>query len=316
MCLPLITLIGAIPFFLNNLMVSGNPLTPAYLVEEKAQYRDAIIQVIPVDHAIDVSRTVTINPIAFINDIIGTIGHYVFSLSPNPHQDLYGILFFPASGSLGFFFVTPLTLVALLILPVIVLKIRARTCDFSATREYLLLCLVASGAVFLAYIHGLSGLNSSHGIGPDIRYLSPVYIPAILFSLMVLEKTVLFANPKTLVRRSCLIAVIFVPLLMVVAILVNPVWSTYTSGYMAIFKILILAEALVITGISYGYHITNRRPDTVSDLLLPALVVTVLAWQMMMIFLICPVAKFNGYTFWIPGVDALYHYFIHVTVLP
>lgn len=39
------------------------------------------------------------------------------------------------------------------------------------------LALVA-GAVRVAYTRGLTGLNASGGIIPDIRYLSPLYLPA------------------------------------------------------------------------------------------------------------------------------------------
>lgn len=316
-CTLIFTAVGAIPFFLNNLIVSGNPLSPSYMIEEKANNSGELLQIIPVNHAVNVSQSVTGNPLAIGNDLIATIAKYVFTVSPNPLQDCYGILFFPSSGSLGMFFVSPLALLALLLIPIIILGIRLQNDGLNDKREFLLFLMVAAFSVLLAYLHDLSGLNSSLGIGPDIRYLSPLYLPVVLMSLVLLEKTILFVHPKVLVLRSCVLGIVIVPLFLVALILINPgIWNSSTSNYRAMFNILILAEVILTVVVVAWYHFAGRKPDGISDLLLPILIVTVLAWQVLMIFLISPVTKFNAYPFWIPGIDALYHYFITVTVVP
>jgi len=316
-CTLFFTAVGAIPFFLNNLIVSGNPLTPAFLLEEKVKHSGELLQVIPVNHAVNVSQSVTSNPQLISNDLFATISQYVFSVSPNPLQDCYGILFFPSSGSLGMFLVSPLALLALLLIPIILMGNRLRNDGLNDNREFFLFLLVAAFSVLLAYLHGLSGLNSSYGIGPDIRYLSPLYLPVVLMSLIILEKTILFVHPKVLVLRSCILGIVLVPPLLVALILLNTgVWDTSTSNYMGFFNILIPVEVIVAVAVVVSYYFANRKPDSISDLILPILIVTVLAWQVLMIVLICPVAKFNDYPFWIPGIDTLYHHFITVTVVP
>jgi hypothetical protein len=176
--------------------------------------------------------------------------------------------------------------------------------------------LAAAAAIFLAYIHDLDGLNASHGIGPDIRYLSPLYIPVLFLSLMILEKTVLLAHPRELVRKSVLLGMIMVPATLLIMILSDPVWNTETSNYFLFFRILIFTAVLGIAALVLFYLYTGRPADALSDWMLPFLILTILSWQVLMIFLVSPVAKFNGYTFWIPGIDAVYHYFIRVTILP
>jgi hypothetical protein len=308
------TAIGTIPFFLNNLIVSGNPLIPSFLLEERIKYREELIQVIPVDHAVNISQSITLNPLTVLNDLLGTIGHFFFSVSPNPIPDIYGILFFPASGSMGLFFVSPLALLALILIPLIL--IRKQSGKVFDHGECFLILLIMAFAVILAYLHTLSGLNSSHGIGPDIRYLSPLYIPVILLSLMLLEKTVLFAHPKALVLRSCMLGIFFVPVLFLVVILMNPSMDTYNWNYIAFFNKLILAEIIITLLVVTGYHFSRREPDTFSDFILPLMILTILTWQILMIFLISPVAKFNGYPLWIPAIDVISHQFIIVGAVP
>jgi hypothetical protein len=171
-------------------------------------------------------------------------------------------------------------------------------------------------AIILAYLHTLSSLNFSHGIGPDIRYLSPLYIPVILMSLMLLERTILFAHPKALVLRTCKLGIFFVPILFIIVILLNPSMNTYNWNYTSFFNKLILAEIIITLLVVAGYHFMRREPDTFSDLILPSMILTILTWQVLMIFLISPVAKFNGYSLWIPAIDVLSHQFIIVDAVP
>jgi hypothetical protein len=302
---PLATLLGAVPFFVNNLIISGNPLTPAFLVEEKIKNNAELVQIVPVDQSINISQSVTTNPLAIGNDLLGTIGHFFFSVSPNPGSDIYGILFFPASQSMGLFLVSPLALLTLLLLPLIYFLVKD---DKNHRRiELVIFLLIASCVVILAYLHNLNGLNASHGIGPDIRYLSPLYLPIILLSLVLLERTILFAHPKKLVTYSLILGFTLVPIILVAIMLIYPAVDRNISEFLTLFKILIPFEVIMSLGITVGYHFAHRKPDWITDLLLPILVITVLAWQITMVFLLLPVTKFNGYPQWLPIVESLYN---------
>jgi len=316
--LPLVTAIGAIPFFLNNYIVSGSPFTPAFLIpgKEVAPAVGGVIQLQPV------------TPMGMVSDMIVTIGKYYFTITPNPLPDIYGLLFFPASGMMGMFFVCPLALLSLLLLPIMYLQLRTQKSWFHHKNTQILFLLVASASIILAYLHCLPLLNSDPGVGPDIRYLSPLYIPIVLMSLLLLEGTILFTHPRTLVLRSCTWGLVFIPVLLLVMILFTPVWTpvatslitpVWTSFYPRLpyfFILAMLAEIVVTLTIVGIYHFTQRKADTISDLCLPVLIMTILTWQLMMDLIISPVAKFNGYPFfWIPAFDVLFHSVINVSVI-
>jgi hypothetical protein len=113
-----------------------------------------------------------------------------------------------------------------------------------------------------------------------------------------------------------MLGIFFVPLRFVAVILLNPSMNTYNWNYTAFFNKLILAEIILTIIVVTGYHVLRREPDTVSDFILPILILTILTWQILMIFLISPVAKFNGYPLWIPGIEVLSHQFIIVSAVP
>jgi hypothetical protein len=308
----LFTAIGSIPFFINNLVISGNPLVPAFLLEEKIKYGSTIVSIAPVAPVANSSHIVSATPVTIVSDLMSTLEHYIFSVSPNPLADFYGILFFPKSDSMGLFFIVPIALLALILIPLFVIRKKNGEMPFIQNKGVLLILLVTAFSVFLAYIHDLHGLNASTGIGPDIRYLSPVYIPAVLLSLMFLEKTILLAHPKILVKRISFFGILLVPVLLITLLMLH----ITVSNDLLLFNILILAEVFGIAGLTVIYQITRRKGNNLSDFCIPVLVLTILSWQVMMIIIISPIAKFNGYTFWIPGIDALYHHFIMVTTAP
>jgi hypothetical protein len=303
----LFTAIGAIPFFINNLVISGNPLVPVLLLSEQVRTSSTIVGVVPIAPVANASHiVVTVNPLIIVGDFISTLGQYIFTISPNPLADLYGVLFFPKSGSMGFFFIVPIALLALILFPLFVIKKNVGKNAFSQNTEIAMLMLVAAFSVFLAYLRILNNMNTDPTIGPDIRYLSTAYLPVILLSLMALEKTILMANPKTLVKQSCILGLILVPVLFLIAI-IYPMWSTDLS-------FLILTEVMVIAALTAFYHITGRQGDSLSDFCIPVLVITVLSWQLRQILFLSPLIYLNGYPFWIPGIDLLFHHFFTVTM--
>jgi hypothetical protein len=110
--------------------------------------------------------------------------------------------------------------------------------------------------------------------------------------------------------------ILFRPAWEPIAVLLPYSGANHYSIYPYFFVLLIMIEMIITLAVAAAYHLTGRKADRITDLLLPILIVTVLCWQVLMIFLISPEAKFNGYTFWIPGVDALCNRFLIVTTLP
>ena len=309
-CTILFTAVGAVPFFINNLLITGNPLVPIFLPEANIINRGMNAKGLSISAIANAAPAGLSSPLTVAGDLLSTLRHYIFSVSPNPLADLYGILFFPKSGSFGLFFALPIALLALILLPLAVFSRNGPGLESRYNRAILLFLIVSATSVFLAYLHDLNGLNASGGLGPDIRYLSPVYLPVALLSLILLDMTILLRHPPILLVRTCLAAIVFVPALLVAMIIIDP-FGSHLAGYTLFFNTLLFIEVFASAGIVYVYRHLGRTADRFSDLLLPVLILTILSWQVMMVFLYS-VAKFNGYPFWIPGIDAFYHQFIHV----
>ncbi|MFY1644424.1 hypothetical protein ACK11Z_11890, partial [Methanoculleus bourgensis] len=103
-------------------------------------------------------------------------GHY----TPPPGDlltGLYGAFFEPArAGSAAFFQVSPLSFFALL---------RRGSTGISARDARLLAFFaLAAALVVLAYARSLPGMSADPGFVPDMRYLSPAYLPLLVMGSM------------------------------------------------------------------------------------------------------------------------------------
>jgi hypothetical protein len=304
----LFTAAGSVPLLINNLLTTGNPLVPPLLLEHSVRHGATAVIVAPIAPVASAGRhVVTMDPFTVIGNFGANLGNYVFSITPNPLADLSGILFFPATGGMGFFFVVPFALLAIVLSAFLVTRKKTGERTVLVNREHVLLLLVTAFTVLLPYLHNLHGLNTDFGIMPDIRYLSPAYLPVTLLSLMVLKKTVLLERPEILVKKICLSGLLSIPLLYLVMMMTNLRWIRDPTHIFLLFTTLICLEVFAVAMLAIFYHSTGRPADSVSDLGIILLVLTLLVWQLMTVFLGYP-SKFNGYTFWVPGVDTLYHF--------
>ena len=65
---------------------------------------------------------------------------------------------------------------------------------------------LAAASVFLAYASQTHLLNTDFGIAPDIRYLSPMYIPLTVFGLIILRKIQLLPeSPVDLLKKMFIV---------------------------------------------------------------------------------------------------------------
>ena len=122
LCMPLATLAGAIPLFINNVCVTGNPLVPAFYVYQKGAWRAGsdgvfigstevvgnVVQAVPA-------------PSGGVSGFLSMVTtHFTSSWSTLP-GDISGILFAPASGNMSLVAVSPLIVFAVILLPVLYL---------------------------------------------------------------------------------------------------------------------------------------------------------------------------------------------------
>jgi hypothetical protein len=304
-CSPLFVLIGALPFFINNYFITGDPLLPTWAVW-------------PTDYSLNSTSILvstesltsgSLNPIEKITQII------IANVSIRPDtffNDLYGVLFNPQTGSIGVFSLTPLFLIALFLIPLIIFT---ENRPFSKEEKYLLFSMVLfSFLVFAAYIYQINGLNSSPGVAPDIRYLSPAYLSLNIFGLIILKKIPEFSkNPRTLLKIMLLLWVIIIPLFLVLNARYYPApgpsWPAlfYPLDTITSLIIYVLISLFLLLHL-LGIFLKKQHPCC--ELLIILTIISIpFVWQVLTSVNIWNYGRgLGGYPFWIPIVRVFYSF--------
>jgi hypothetical protein len=301
-CSPLFTVFGALPFFLNNYLITKNPLLPPnalYLSGESA--------------SIAIQASSQLQP---GGDLPGASLYQILTLkntipSSNIPGDLFGILFHPLNGSMGIFSLTPLFLV-MAVLAVVLVLLQKLQFSRDEIRTMAAIAFLAI-PVFLAYANNLHQLNTSGGITPDIRYLSPLYVPLALLGLIIMRRIqVTRENPINILKMTLIICAFGLPLSLfftakayadpqVAAQLDAPMSNAFSLGifFLAILTLIILTR-----------NSLSHRRDTLSAFLIASLCAAPFIWQIgnsVMFWLFS--ATRNGYQAWIPLTNILYTVF-------
>jgi len=313
----LFTPIGAIPLFINNILVSGNPLVPPILMLRNLVASGTTAAVTPVSPGVAMEgNTMATTTLISNSNFVSTLNSYLFSISPDPIVDLFGVLFFPQHGGIGFFIIVPIALLALILLPFLLFHKSIGEIIEPKDRALSVLLLVTTLSIFVGYLNILKSLNTDVALAPDIRYLIPAYLPATLLGFVLLRKTGLLADIRQLFRNTGLVAIL------VAAMLVAAVFLFTRSGKINLlflyqsFSILVLAEVLVIAILVYLSPRLGSKTAVLSSYYLPVLMLTVLGMQLFLILVLLPAAKFNGYSFWLPGADVIYYSIMNVVIVP
>jgi hypothetical protein len=299
LCSPLFTAIGALPFFLNNYLVTKNPLLPTGVVY------------IPRDSASVVAQATNYG---YQNSSIPSPSLVqIFTLkNAVPSSDLFGdivgILFHPANGSMGLLPVVPLLLVMLGLAIVLVVSKKIR---FSQEEIYTIVIIgLLTIPVGIAYANNLVQLNTSRGITPDIRYLSPLYIPLTLLGLFLMRK-IFVTDPIEILKKILIISAIGIPVSLyltakaytdptIVVQLDAPISTVFSS---VIFSVAIVS--LVVFFVSKFSEIREK----IVGLLIALLCAVPFIWQIdiSVRFWLFSVTS-EKYQAWIPIVNIIYAY--------
>jgi hypothetical protein len=295
---PFFTLIGALPFFINNFMVTGNPLLVPFTLWDKE----------PSIGGASVSGTVQQTLPGSFQPLFHVISASTNFNSSTAFADLYGIFFNPQSGSLGILIITPLFLAAALLVPILLLK---KDVSFSSEeKNFLGITGLMALAVFLTYVRGISGMNASPGIIPDIRYLSPIYLPLNIIGLIILQKfRIISGNEIKMLWRMILIWVLAIPISLIIISRLYPFpdnWSvifTLLNGYTTILTLVIVA-LFAISMITLEIY---RNSATIALFILGILCAIPCIWQVDATFIMRSFGSgLGGYSFWIPAVRMIY----------
>ena len=111
---------------------------------------------------------------------------------------------------MGILPLVPVFLVAVVILPVLLMREKIQFTRKEQLIIYTLLLL--SLGIFFAYLRSLSGMNTSIGIFPDVRYLSPIYLPLTIIGLIIVRKIPSISDkPLELVAWMCTFWIVLIP---------------------------------------------------------------------------------------------------------
>jgi hypothetical protein len=295
---PLFVIIGAIPFFINNFLYTKNPFLPVFVLWTSAP-----------QSSVEVAGQVSLRQNT--SDMVGSFIHVGqlttnFQVTSIP-ADFFGIFILPHNGSMGVLPLIPVFLVAVLILPVLVMQEKIQF----TKKERLIIAtlLLLSLGIFLAYVRGISGMNISKGIVPDVRYLSPIYLPLTIIGLVLLQKVrVISEKPLELVAGMCAFWIFLLPLSLILILFYYPV----PSGWIDLFPLLdtyttiaIFIIALLFVIMSY-WSVIRKIPPTPTRMVLSLLCALPLIWQIdasLVVFLFA--SGLGGYAFWIPVLQKI-----------
>lgn len=304
---PFFVIIGIIPMFINNLIVNGDFLMPSYLVANPVTPSYSIQQVITRDPVLSVVNN---NGANSVGGLVNSVqGYFIIHWSTLP-QDIWGVFFSPLSGNMSLFSVTPFLLIALVILPVLWYY---RVISKKTDQWMILLMGLMTVSVGIAYISSFSILNADRGIMPDMRYLSPIYIPAGILGIYCIRMIGMgvFTPLRTLLRTIGATALL-VPTLFILIVVFQP-FGEFSKGYVVFFRVLIYSETILLI-ITLVLSKLKQISWKYTESLVILLIATIFSWQMMMLFFYS-VGKFNGYPFWIPFIHQIYHGFIDYTII-
>lgn len=310
LCSPLFTLIGALPFFLNNLLMTKNILLPV----ESLYLRQAG----SVPLVINTSQSLMHSP--GVRSLESVILMHLPGIPQSPVEtisDIAGIFFYPATGSASIFSLVPLFLVMIIIACVLLAckKIRFSTDE----KKNISLSLLISLAVFLAYASTLHILNTDQGIFPDIRYLSPVYLPLMLIGLIILKKVnILPENLADSIKRLILVCSIG----LVFSLLFTSMAFAPRSDVVYInwpflgrfFSLYVLAVGLLATGTIF-YCVWSKRKTLECEYLLFLLCSLPFFWQVCATFGFRSFSGYTGYIFWIPVMRVIWELIVNFIYL-
>jgi len=290
---PLFVIIGAIPFFINNYLFTKNPFLPGSVLWNTGT-----------SSSVTIADTIPLHQNT--SDTFGALLHLLLAgtnIQPSTFfSELYGIFFHPQSGSMGILPLVPVFLVAVMILPV--LRIRGKI-QFTP-KEHLIIhtLLLLSLGIFFAYLRSLSGMNTSMGIFPDVRYLSPIYLPLTIIGLIIVRKIPSISDkPLELVAWMCTFWIVLIPASLILIRYYYPApaeWKDVFPLLDTYAKVLIFITALLFVVICYRF-VWSKKSFTLTKILLSLVCALPLVWQIdASLISLLFASGLGGYSFWFP----------------
>jgi len=233
----------------------------------------------------------------------------------NAVQGLAGVMFFPKNGNIGFFIMCPVALLAVAAFLIWYRKFR----NLPDRERDVFWCLFVLGiAAILSYLPRLGSMNASSGILPDMRYLSPAYIPFGILSILVLSRTPVLTKPRETFFRAVIAGIVLTPVLFLMMILIHP-FGAINEGYTLFFEVTVVLELLLALGLMVVIRFVLPKTPVLYRLLpwsFILIVITVFTFQLVLVFIFGVIVKINGYPLWIPLIREGFKMIFSVNVIP
>ena len=313
--------VGGIPFFINNLLTTRNLLIPAFdlprpLIESDPSLKGPL-PIQEVTNNVDmVNQTGGLGFTETLVRVYEIISHALFRgfSFDNLVQGFPGVMLFPQNGNIGFAIMCPLVVVAFAAFIFWYKKVLDVP---SKNRDLYLVLLVLGFAAIISYLPKLWNMSFSHGILPDMRYLSPAYIPFGILSILILSQTPVLKKPREMVSSLLIAGLVLTPVLFLLMIVVHP-YGAINEGYMLFFKVIVVAELILALGLMVLTRFVMPKAPFLYRCLpwsLILLIITVFTFQLVLVFVFGVIVKMNGYPLWIPLIREGFSTFFNVTVL-
>ncbi len=301
---PLFVIIGAIPFFINNYLYTKNPFLPGSVLWNTGTSSSSVTISSLQMSSVTIADTIPLQQNT--SDTFGTLLHLLLAgtnIQPSTFfSNLYGIFFHPQSGSMGILPLVPVFLVAIMILPVLLMREKIQF----TRKEHLIIytLLLLSLGIFFAYLRSLSGMNTSMGIFPDVRYLSPIYLPLTIIGLIIVRKIPSISDkPLELVAWMCAFWIVLIPASLILIRYYYPIpaeWKDVFPLLDTYATVLIFITALLFVVICYRF-IGSKRSITLTKILLSLVCALPLIWQIDASLISRLFASgLGGYSLWLP----------------
>jgi len=164
--------------------------------------------------------------------------------------------------------------------------------------------------VVLAYARSIPGMPASPGIIPDMRYLSPAYLPMLVIGVYAFKHAGLDADGvRQALRVLFWLAVIDLPLIFVVLQVIAGQNRGGQITFITTLTYLFLAGAAVL----YVAVLARRASPRLLAYAVPVVMFFPLAWELVVDFRFAT-SCWEGYHFWIPVVQ--YVWYIQYAIFP
>ncbi|ABN57147.1 MULTISPECIES: hypothetical protein [Methanoculleus] len=155
----------------------------------------------------------------------------------------------------------------------------------------------------LTYARSIPGMSASPGIIPDMRYLSPAYLPMLVIGVYALKHAGMDGDEvRESLKTLFWLAVIDLPLIFIVLQVIASQNHAGQVTFVTTLTCIFLAGAAVL----YVAVLARRASPRLLAYAVPVVMLFPLAWEVVVDFRFAT-SCWEGYHFWIPAVQHIWY---------